>query len=661
MLMPMYQRCLSSNFHVHPLVEAFALRPSWRNMDEQQATSMNERKCPIQIESNPMLRRIVFSALFLLLGSLTLHAGNFVVRSTADAGAHTLRWAILQANASAGTDIITFDIPGEGPHVLTPASPLPALTDAAGVIIDGLSQKGSGIGNNPPATLALRIVLSGAMAGDAPGLWILSPNNQVTGLVIHSFAEDGIRIQGIKQGTSRNTVRHNIIGLDADGITPRPNGTGTRTAQTSGITHWAGVSLISLQHAPGLVNDNLVFGNVISGNHGDGVLLADCMGGRVFANTIGSNHIGATASGEAVAGNLRDGVLVYGGSYGNTISGNLVAGNGSDGLHLVGDQSRNAQAHHNTIRHNVIGISLTNKPLGNTLDGINIGGAEYEYAGGFASNNTITANTIATNGRNGIGVSEHPGTVPNADGNRITQNAIFANAGIGIDLRDIPPTGNGLSTTPNDGIAAPLILGAEYGRGVATVRGAVENRGQNGVLSVELYKCNAGPFGACQGPIYLGTATPDREGIWLFSTNGLLEAGDSVVALLIDSEGNTSEFAMHHPVQHMDFNDLPQMTDLYIGKSSAGASAQFAALRPDPASEHTEISVEVSKECWGILEVYTDRGELVTTLIDRWLPKGQYDVKWDGLNWHGRPVPSGTYICRLDADGVRQTKTVTIP
>lgn len=608
-----------------------------------------------------MLRRIVFTISMLLLGSLSLHAGNYIVRSTADAGAHSLRWAILQANASAGTDIITFDIPGEGPHVIMPASPLPPLTDAAGVIIDGLSQKGSGIGDNPPATLRLRVVLSGKMAGDAPGLWILSPNNQVTGLVIHSFAEDGVRIQGIKQGTSRNTVRHNIIGLDADGVTAMPNGTGTRSAQSSGIAHWAGVSLISLQHAPGLVHDNLVFGNVISGNNGDGVLLADCMGGRVFANSIGSNHIGATAAGDAVTGNHRDGVLLYGGSYGNTISGNLIAGNGSDGLHLVGDQSRNAQAHHNTIRKNVIGISLANKPLGNAKDGINLGGAEYEYAGGFASNNTITANTIAANGRNGVGVSEFPGSVPNADGNRITQNAIFANAGIGIDLRETSSSGDGQTATPNGGISAPVILGAEYGRGVATVRGAVETQGRGGMLTVELYKCNAGPGGACQGPIFLGTATPDREGVWLFSTNGLLEAGDSVVALLVDAEGNTSEFAMRQPVQLMDFDDMPQMVDLHIGKSSAGASAQFVALRPDAVEEQTKIMVDVVKECWGILEVYTDRGELVTTLMDRWLPKGQYELKWDGMNWHGQPVPAGTYICRLDANGVRQTTTVTVP
>lgn len=609
-----------------------------------------------------MKRPILFSAMLLLLLSTHVLAGNYIVRSTADAGAHSLRWAILQANASAGPDIITFEIPGDGPHVIMPASPLPPLTDAAGVIINGLSQKGSGIGSNPPATLRLRIVLDGSHAGSTPGIWILSPQNQVTGLVINRFAEDGIRVQGIKQGTSNNTIRHNIVGLDADGVTPGPNGTAARLNSWAGIDHWAGISLVSIPQSTGLVHDNLILGNVVSGNAGDGILLADCMGGRVFGNTLSGNYVGSTVSGDVAAGNQRDGILLYGGSYGNTITGNLLVANGSDGLHLVGDQTRNAQAHHNTIRKNVIGVTHTHKPLGNTLSGINIGGREYSYVGGFASNNSVTFNTIAANGRNGVTVWEYDGETPNADGNLISQNAIFANLGVAVDLGDDGVNGKSghQSATPNGMLPAPLILDAEYGRGVATVRGVVDLRGKPDLLSVELFKCHMGPSDRCQGPVYLGTATPDAEGVWLFSTNGLLEAGDSVVAVLIDDRGNTSEYAMHLPVSLMQFDDLPRMTDLYVGKSGGNASAQFVALQPNPASEFTEVTVDVVNDCWGILEVYTDKGELVTTLMDRWLPKGRYTVKWDRMNWRGIMVQSGTYICRLDADGIRQTTTVSV-
>ncbi|MFM7540492.1 MAG: Ig-like domain-containing protein, partial [Planctomycetota bacterium] len=64
--------------------------------------------------------------------------------SDADSGLYhrgTLRWAINQANASAGTDIIRFNIPGGGVRTITPATALPVL--AGGITIDGYSQPGA--------------------------------------------------------------------------------------------------------------------------------------------------------------------------------------------------------------------------------------------------------------------------------------------------------------------------------------------------------------------------------------------------------------------------------------------------------------------------------------------------------------------------------------
>ncbi len=602
-----------------------------------------------------MLRKkhFIASVLLLLLTAMPLLAGSYVVRNTADAGAHSLRWALLQANAAAGPDIITFEIPGNGPFIIRPGSPLPPLTDAAGVIIDGFSQKGSSLGSRPPATMQLAIVLEGQNAGDAPGIWVFSSQNRVQGLVINGFAEDGIRIQAVKQGTVKNIVRHCIVGLDVDGSTPRPNGTGTRSNQ------WAGISIVSIAHSPGLANDNLILGNVVSGNLGDGILLADCMGGRVFSNSITGNFIGSSLSGSNPVGNYRDGILLYGGCYGNTISGNLSVANGSDGIHLVGDQTRNAQAHHNIIRKNVIGISYENKCLGNSLSGINLGGKEYDYPGGFASNNTIADNTIASNKRSGIAVWEYPDASSNADGNRISQNSIFANTVLGIDLGDDGVVGSD-AATPNGLLSPPTILESRYGKGVATVRGSVGIRGKAGILTVELYKCSPEPTSHCQGPMFLGTATPDADGIWRFSTNGLLELGDSVGAVLIDEWGNTSEFAEHQTVRSINAPDKSLLADLQIGKSNSRASALLKELFLDPATAKTEIKVDVVKDCWGILEIYTENGELVQTLVDRWMPKGEYEIKWDRENWRGTPVQPGTYICHLDADGVRQTTTISI-
>ena len=56
-------------------------------------------------------------------------ASSFVVTNTNDAGPGSLRQAILDANASPGTDVIGFNIPGAGPHTIQPiTSTLPTST-----------------------------------------------------------------------------------------------------------------------------------------------------------------------------------------------------------------------------------------------------------------------------------------------------------------------------------------------------------------------------------------------------------------------------------------------------------------------------------------------------------------------------------------------------
>jgi uncharacterized repeat protein (TIGR01451 family) len=76
---------------------------------------------------------------------------DLVVTNTNDSGAHSLRQAIMCANANPGLDAITFNIPGGGVRTIQPSNELPAITDR--VIINGYSQPGSSVntlasGNN---------------------------------------------------------------------------------------------------------------------------------------------------------------------------------------------------------------------------------------------------------------------------------------------------------------------------------------------------------------------------------------------------------------------------------------------------------------------------------------------------------------------------------
>src|SRR5262245_2477530 len=59
---------------------------------------------------------------------------NFLVTNTDDSGSGSLRQAILDANATSGTDTIQFSM-GSGSQTIAPLSELPTITEA--VFIDG--------------------------------------------------------------------------------------------------------------------------------------------------------------------------------------------------------------------------------------------------------------------------------------------------------------------------------------------------------------------------------------------------------------------------------------------------------------------------------------------------------------------------------------------
>ncbi len=115
---------------------------------------------------------------------------SFVVTNTNDSGAGSLRQMILDANANAGADTITFDIPGSGVHTISPLTPLPVITEA--VTIDGYSQPGAsestvGLGVAPDARLLIELSGDAVEApGPVPaGLELRGPNSTVKGLVIN--------------------------------------------------------------------------------------------------------------------------------------------------------------------------------------------------------------------------------------------------------------------------------------------------------------------------------------------------------------------------------------------------------------------------------------------------------------------------------------------
>jgi hypothetical protein len=82
------------------------------------------------------LRFVVSIFAALLVNAIAASAATFTVVSTSNEGPGSFREAIRNANNTAGDDIITFDLPGGGPHVIDLTTELPALTSNSSIIND---------------------------------------------------------------------------------------------------------------------------------------------------------------------------------------------------------------------------------------------------------------------------------------------------------------------------------------------------------------------------------------------------------------------------------------------------------------------------------------------------------------------------------------------
>ena len=81
---------------------------------------------------------------------------------------------------------------------------------------------------------------------------------------------------------------------------------------------------------------------------------------------------------------------------------------------------------------------------------------------------------------------------------------------------------------------------------------------------------------------------------------------------------------------------------------------------PNPFNPTTRIRYALPQGTYVTLKVYNLKGEEVRTLARGYQNTGSYEVEWDARNNYGIPVASGTYIYRLQGDGVLETKKMIL-
>jgi parallel beta-helix repeat protein len=298
-----------------------------------------------------------------------------------------------------------------------------------------------------------------ALANTFDGVAILSgaSSNTVGGTVsgamnvIASNGRFGVLL-GVS-GTTSNVVAANHIGTGAAGKVAFPNlADGVAILTASGNTIGGTVSGT---------------GNLIAGNHGDGVLVNGC------ANTlIAGNLIGTDINGTAALANTDNGVDLTGGAVNNTVGGtvtaarNLISGNTLDGVLVVGATGNGTNSTGNLIEGNFIGTDTAGTtPIANGRDGVETtNGAAGNTVGGTATGarNVISGNAFA--GINLVG--------PTVGGNLVQGNFIGTDAAgthalaNGSDGVGLVGAGAGNQTVGGTTAAARNIISGNTGDGI---------------------------------------------------------------------------------------------------------------------------------------------------------------------------------------------------
>ena len=373
------------------------------------------------------------------------------------------------------------------------------------------------------------------------------------------------------------TVQGNFIGTDLSGEAAVPNGRGN--------DGYAGVFLGD----SGLTVGGTISGagNVISGNHGDGIAIGGSVAfGNSVGNLIAGNSIGTDATGERALGNTADGILdgpVSGSSTPNTIGGtssaarNVISANGQDGVEVR--ESTVLQG--NSIGTDAIGATS----LGNGRNGVLVNDNFGAQIGGASAG---AGNFVEFN--NGAGVAVTGGT-----NDAILGNSIASNTGLGIDLggdgvtQDTPGGTNpqaGSHTGPNDLQNFPVLTGATIGASAVTVSGTL-NSSIHFSYRIEFFAgAAADPSGFGQGRQYLGEFDDSTDASGNFSFTAVLPLASPLVGTVFTATatvfaegfGDTSEFSQ--ALQAAPANPLVVTTSADSGPGSLRAAITFANANP---------------------------------------------------------------------------------
>lgn len=406
------------------------------------------------------MRLSISLAIFISIPFLLHSQNEFIVNSNADFsdvdladlicadqnGNCTLRAAIENANKYPDVDVVKFNIPSSGPHLIKLSRNLPYITET--VILDATTQPGYEPGRPQVVLNGKNVPLLNEQEKriddfNIPrGFWLIenSHGSTIAGFVLGEFGFVGYR-EGRKEqyfsghaieiDTNNNIIHSNFIGVNWDGVSSVPN--------TFGMIIQGKDNLIG--------SSNTEKRNIISGNWKSGILCYSY--NRIIGNYIGTDYHGRKKLGQNI------GINLIGHSRDNLIDSNLISGNLA-GLLCQGDK--------NIVINNKVGTDVSGanpipnqygiqvegksnvigkKSAGNLISGNEYGLFLYSYIHNQHDFNVVLSNLIGTDSSgnkglpNRVGLSIRQSSYNYIGGENLAdKNIISGNTDLGVHIWD---------------------------------------------------------------------------------------------------------------------------------------------------------------------------------------------------------------------------------
>ena len=144
---------------------------------------------------------------------------------------------------------------------------------------------------------------------------------------------------------------------------------------------------------------------------------------------------------------------------------------------------------------------------------------------------------------------------------------------------------------------------------------------------------------------------------WVNSDPGMTAAAHRIDSLWAASNPDTPST---YPLNQFDTNGWPLPATASADDDGTPRLRLLDDGRPNPFHGRTVLRFMAPTHGRAKLEVFDVTGRRRQLLLDEQVAPGWKEVRWDGRDTQGRPIESGTYVCRLSGFGRPESVRLTV-